>query len=361
MLAPTRAAKSPQMPPGQAAAPAIEPYPGSQGKEWSRLENSQAQPGTVSKQAYMRKIQWYGLKTHVKRLLGARALNCVLVPVWRTASGMVAPQQTWRFPVNRRCVRGMAAGKSFRMLYPMRCSIAKELYWNDGLREVPADRFALDLFCQLARTSDLVFDIGANTGIFTLAAAVSNLAIEIHAFEIVPEIVLHLVSNLVENELLSRVEVHAYGIGSAETVIRVPSQARSSALPTALSSKVPFSEGASVAFRTLDEQISLARHASHVLLKIDVEGTENEILRHGSSFLARLSPDILCEILPHESDVREVASHLKANQYRTYKILEDRVQFQSELNADPAYHDWLFTRLEPSELAGKISPLQVAK
>jgi FkbM family methyltransferase len=286
-------------------------------------------------------------------------LNLLFVPIWRTLSSMTAPQQTWRFPVNRRTVQGVAAGKCFRMLYPMRCSIAKELYWNKGLREYRADRFALDLFCQLARTADVVLDIGANTGLFAMAAAASNPDTKIHAYEIVPDVVVHLVSNLVENEMLSQVEVHSYGIGSSDTTMRVPSQAHAPALPSAFSSRIEFSDGARVMFQTLDQQSYFAEGASNVLLKIDVEGTENEILRHGNAFLARFSPDIICELLPDECKVEDVDSHLRANQYKCYKILADRLQFEPVLKPDPAYHDWLFTPLEVGELAKRISPLQV--
>lgn len=308
----------------------------------------------------MRRMGWHGVKAYVKRFLGWRPLNLLLVPIWRHLSGMVTPQQTWRFPVNRRTVLGVAAGKSFRMLFPMRCSIAKELYWNKGLRESPADRLALDLFCQLARSADVVFDIGANTGLFAMAAAASNPETRIHAYEIVPDVVVHLVSNLVENEMLSQVEVHSYGIGSSDTTMRVPSQAGASALPSAFSSKIEFSDGARVMFQTLDQQSLFAEGASSVLLKIDVEGTENEILSHGNAFLARFSPDIICELLPEECKVEDVDSHLRANQYKCYKILPDRLQWEPVLKPDTTYHDWLFTALDVGELARRISPLRVS-
>jgi FkbM family methyltransferase len=205
----------------------------------------------------------------------------------------------------------------------------------------------------------VVLDIGANTGLFAMAAAASNPDTKIHAYEIVPDVVVHLVSNLVENEMLSRVEVHSYGIGSSDTTMRVPSQASAPALPSAFSSRIEFSDGARVMFQTLDQQSYFAEGASNVLVKIDVEGTENEILRHGNDFLARFSPDIICELLPDECKVEDVDSHLRANQYKCYKILADRLQFEAVLKPDPAYHDWLFTALEVGELKKRISPLQV--
>ena len=39
-------------------------------------------------------------------------------------------------------------------------------------------------------------------------------------------------------------------------------------------------------------------HLPVTLMKIDVEGTEDEVLAEGDRFLSGTQPDILCEILP---------------------------------------------------------------
>ena len=58
----------------------------------------------------------------------------------------------------------------FYMSRPERCSIAKKYFWTQGFREPLEDRMALDLFAILSKHSDVILDIGANSGLFSLIA-----------------------------------------------------------------------------------------------------------------------------------------------------------------------------------------------
>ena len=74
----------------------------------------------------------------------------------------------------------------FLMGRPERCSIAKKFFWTQGEIEPPEDKITLDLFASLAKSSDVVLDIGANSGVFTLVAAKANPSAEIVSFDILP-------------------------------------------------------------------------------------------------------------------------------------------------------------------------------
>ena len=63
-------------------------------------------------------------------------------------------------------------------------------------------RIALDLFATLAKCSDVVLDIGASSGRFSLVAARSNPSAQVVAFDILPEACHILVDNLMLNGLL---------------------------------------------------------------------------------------------------------------------------------------------------------------
>jgi len=313
-----------------------------------------------AKLEYIRRMNWFGMKLYVKSLIGWSPLNRILVPIWKVASGVVAPAQTWRFPVNRRRVRARVLDQQFQMSNPMRCSIAKELFWNDGRREHPVDRVVLDVFCSLGKDADVILDIGANTGLFSIAAAAVNPRAKVHAYEIVPDVTLQLISNLIENDLLGRVETHGYGLGIPGAHMRIPSMRSASALPSALSSKISFASGNRVEFQSLDAQRPFMHGHTKALLKIDVEGTEDDIFRFGHEFTSEFLPDIVCEILPDECNMADVAAYLQFHQYNIYKFVENGLSLQQALVPDARHHDWLFSRSSPAALARIIDPLIVS-
>src|SRR5207248_9707618 len=110
-------------------------------------------------------------------------------------------------------VVGRVDDETFVMLEPSRCEIAKELYWGEGRRPRAEDDNALEIVARLARSRAVFIDVGAYTGIFTLATTAVNAHIVAHAFEIVPRVADLLEANLRRNRVDDRVTVHREGIG----------------------------------------------------------------------------------------------------------------------------------------------------
>src|SRR6185369_13756519 len=110
------------------------------------------------------RARWFGAKKYAKALLGLRPLNALGRAALRA---LALGQRCSGFPVNLPEVEGLAGDSRFALLRPMRCSIARELYWGGGRRLRREERFALELFCGLARESAVVLDIGAHTGLFS--------------------------------------------------------------------------------------------------------------------------------------------------------------------------------------------------
>lgn len=301
-----------------------------------------------------RRASWYGSKKWVKRALALPPINLPLA-----ALRWLSPDATrfHRLPVARREIRGVVHGRDFVMLDPMRCAIAKELYWGRGRRCDPAERFALDLFVQLAGDVDVVLDVGANTGIFTIAAAVVHPHLRVHAFEIVPEIFELLYRNVVRNDLLTSVRCHHYGLGEDGATMVVPETFGASSLPTSISSEMHFDAGVTVPFVSLDSIASLVPEGSEVLVKIDVEGTEDRIFAAASEFVAARRTHFLCEILPRAADPERVDGFLRERGYHLFMIGPDFLQPAARVRPDPRHRDWLFTPKSPAELA-RIVPVR---
>lgn len=303
-----------------------------------------------------RRMRWFGLKRHVKRVLGWRLphafLRAVIEVFPRLASSGRLPA-----PSYLKEVTGRIHGTSFVMLAPDRCVIAKELYWGKGRRPRAADQHALEVFAALTRGADVMLDVGAYTGLFTLVSLAVDPRVEAHAFEIVPDVFRALFDNCVRNDVLHRVTLHHEGVGS-EGVIRVPSGLRESALPDFYSSRLHFESGARVRLTPLDTLVPAIEPGARIVVKVDVEGTENDVFRSGRAFLGSFRPDILCEVLPGVADPAELESLLEPHGYRFHLVRERDLLPREHVQGHPKYRDWVFTTRSPEELAS--ARLQVA-
>jgi FkbM family methyltransferase len=307
----------------------------------SRLDGAESQ----------QRRNWFGAKQHVKKLIGFRPFNRPLVGLLSRLR--VAPR-LHRIPVNRDEVEAEVEGKRFILLNPMRCCIANEIFWGKGQRIKPDDRMALRLFFHLARAAEAVFDIGANTGVFSLVAAAANPELQVHAFEIVPEVMVALSRNFFRNDILHRSECHYYGIGKEGAMLTMPLGNEGSGLPTTLSSRTRFDSGVRVKTRSLNSLAALLKDRSRVLIKIDVEGTEDEIFASGEDFIQAFRPDILCEILPEQSAADEIQAILRRHAYRTYQVQDHGLEEFPRIIPDAKHLDWLFTAKSREQLQALV-------
>jgi FkbM family methyltransferase len=297
-----------------------------------------------------RRQSWHGLKRYVKSILGMR------VPHWLMRQALVLRpdlRRSGRLPAPRHLkeVEGRVDGTTFVMLRPDRCVIAKELYWGSGIRPRAEDALAIQLFATLAADADVVVDVGAYTGIFTLVSAKVNPGVHVHAFEIVPAVHEMLRENAVRNGVEDRVTAHLAGVGRPGGSITVPEGSGGSALPDFYSTRLRFEEGTKVDLVALDSLAEEVPSGRHVLMKIDVEGSENEVLEFGQRFLGSFGPDILCEILDGVADAGSVTRSLSPHGYHYYLVRDHELERRPTIVPDPRFRDWLFSRRTPDELA----------
>lgn len=168
--------------------------------------------------AHRRRQRWFGRKRHINRFLSLRLPNALL----RLVALFVPSLRSGRLPspANQREVEGRVGGATFVMLDPARCENAKELFWGRGRRPKAHDRLALDTVAALAREADEFLDVGAYTGLFTLATMAIAPGLHAHSFEIVPAVADALEANLRRNGVADRVVVHREGVGDAATTMR---------------------------------------------------------------------------------------------------------------------------------------------
>ena len=143
---------------------------------------------------------------------------------------------------------------------------------------------------EYAKNAGIVFDIGANAGIYSLAAAGSNSRAAVHAFEPTPEIVAHLDKTVKQNGLVDRLHVHSCAVaretGTAHLnffsgehddnegmnfVTHEGRNSKSIAVPTV----------------SLDDFCAQREIATIDLVKIDVQGNEPDVLAGASELIRR--------------------------------------------------------------------------
>lgn len=306
-----------------------------------------------------RRQSWFGLKLPVKTALAQPFLH----PLLRTVAPHVSGIKIGRLPapIGLSEVRGRAGGADFHLVDPFRCEIAKEFYWGKGRRTEPEDAFALDLMVDLSTDAEVFLDIGAYTGVFTMAVLAANSNARAHAFEIIPAVVTGLEKNVARNGLTDRVTVHPTGVGSPGTTMQVPTGDGGSALPSFYAASMDFDSDAEVVFTSLDAllpevlEAATATAASsddgpQVTVKIDVEGAENDVLGNGREFLRTLRPDILCEVLDDRAQPGELMDVLGSLDYDYYLVGTDRLTHRDRIVPDEHFRDWLFTTKSPEEL-----------
>lgn len=299
-----------------------------------------------------RKQSWFGLKRHVKRFMSFRIPNAALRAVARFIPSL--GQGRLPAPASVHEVTARVDGVTFVMLDPARCEVAKELYWGRGTMPRPQDAFALEVVTRLCRGADVLLDVGAYTGVFALAGAAANPKLQVHAFEIIPQVAAALEANLRRNDVADRVQVHLEGLGEEGQTMRVPTGEGGSALPSFYSSRMHFDEGVEIPFHSLDPFIEVLGDARRVVMKIDVEGTEDALFRHGQRFLERFHPDMLCEVLDGVADPKVLEGLLSPHGYLFYAVREHAAIRRDHIQPDPGFRDWLFSTRDPAELQSAI-------
>jgi hypothetical protein len=264
-----------------------------------------------------RRQSWFGLKLPVKTALAQPYLH----PMLRSIAPRVKGLKIGRLPapIALTEVRGRAGGADFYLVEPFRCEIAKEFYWGRGRRTEPEDAFALDLMVALSADADVFLDIGAYTGVFTVAVLAANDAgARPRSSRSSPPWWLRPAEeSSIATASVHRVTVHPTGVGSPDTWMRVPTRGRgfgpALVLLLGYATSIPTPRCASphsmrscprcwLRFRTEIPQTPLRdagpdvsdAEAPRVTVKIDVEGGENDVFAHGQHIPRPLCARTFC-------------------------------------------------------------------
>lgn len=227
---------------------------------------------------------------------------------------------------NEKFYRDLRFGGKFKVefddeeifLYNHGGGLENEIFWN-GLKNWEKD--TIWLWMKLTKESNVILDIGANTGVYSLLSKSINPASEIHAFE--PSV--HIYNKLVKNVAINEMDINTHDLAISnftgeQTFYDFKSKSPTSA---SLSSEMMKNKSDIIEYKvnttTLDNFILLKGIKKIDLIKVDIEMHEPEFVE-GFKQITNLRPIIFIEIL---SD--DVANQLN-------KLLKDTNMLFFELN-----------------------------
>jgi FkbM family methyltransferase len=248
----------------------------------------------------------------------------------------ILPGAVWkRLPVSAPFTVPVGGRGSFRYVPAhARDLFARPLCWR-GLDAREPESVAV--FLRLVGASRLFVDVGAHTGLYTLTALAADAAVRVVAFEPESRVRAALVENVKANGWEQRCEVRSEAVADrgGRATFHVPHHP----LPTsARLAGTPARPGAvddiSVPVVALDE--ALAGEERVDIVKIDVEGAQDGVVRGMRRVLSHHRPVLFIECLPADPLV-EIEDLLRSAGYRFFHLRRSGPSASSGLVADPRH------------------------
>ncbi|MFC1834160.1 FkbM family methyltransferase [Thermodesulfobacteriota bacterium] len=241
-----------------------------------------------------RLVRYRPLVSIVRSILGGLTSVPRLAGILRSACGKgLIPKKIWKFfPVESQFEVVLPKGESFMYAVTHGDAVGKGLYWQ-GLESLDEE---FEVFYRLSAHSSSILDIGANTGVYPLIACAANRQASVTAFEPVPAVYDRLVENVAvngfKNRCVTRREAVSDKVGTAQLIVPPGLVPLEASLIDSRSLEDRQSEDISVPTMTIDHRF---RNTVVDLVKIDVEGFEDLVLRGMLQVLDRDRPVLIIE------------------------------------------------------------------
>lgn len=225
--------------------------------------------------------------------------------------------------------------------------VTNQVFWKGWTAYEPG---TIDLFYRLAARSNVILDIGAYVGFFSLVAALANRNARVYAFEPMEAIHRRLLENIERNKLTNVECLNTAVSDSSGTARFFFSQAAfKEGLPTSSSLSESFMAGApgvtgvDVPLLAVDDFAEKRELSMVDLIKIDTETTEPSVLRGMRRVLSRDRPTILCEVLHGRAEAAALEAELRPLGYRFFLLTADGPVARESIEGHAEFLNYLFT------------------
>lgn len=185
----------------------------------------------------------------------------------------------------------------------------------------------LQRLIELLRPGDVVFDIGANCGLFALPIARHVGQGKVLAFEPNLAMVRLIQAHAKDNGIDGQVEVHPYALGTEDAHLKLsvpPHNPGGASLVWGGDNR----ESIEVPVRDFRRVHRAAGSPVARLVKIDVEGFEPQVVEAMAEFLATHRPRLLIELSPAAYDPDLLIERLRGLGYDRIRCLQDNGAFE---------------------------------
>lgn len=228
-------------------------------------------------------------------------INFVGRTLIRLLPSSFSSERAYVFPVRGEIKVSYGSFGTFKMYSEGADSIASRAYFSDAFSNDPAMARTLSA---LFLSSKSFYDVGANSGLYTLMAMRHSNIKEIHAFDPVPLVFKHLERNIkINNGTNAKAHQLAIGRASGRTTFRIP---QGILLPVGSSdqgSQKTFDDSRSidvdVEIRSIDDFVR-AGHLPPEVMKLDTETTEPDVVAGAQDTIKTHRPFIVTEVLTNE-------------------------------------------------------------
>ena len=243
--------------------------------------------------------------------------------------------------------------KSFQMMH-YGFEIENEIFWR-GL-ENGWEKVSVGLWIQLCDRSNIIFDIGANTGVYSLIAKAVNPDARVFAFEPVARVF----DKLVKNCSLNKFDIICYQnavsnfTGKAVIFDTGEDHILSVTVNKNLQSPSMAVKESVIETVTLRQVVEENKLTKIDLMKIDVETHEPEVLEGFGEYLKGFRPTLLIEILNNEVGAR-VGELTRGLGYLYFNIDENKGIRQVDKVAHSDYYNYLICSNEIAQQLKLVS------
>jgi FkbM family methyltransferase len=260
-------------------------------------------------------------KDYLKPLLYTIAKNSCYKFFLRlmTRAGFL-PEWVWkRLPYAGTFRVSLPDGASFLYAAIASEGLGRVLFWG-GIESYEFE--TIKVFYDLAKKSNLVLDIGAYTGIFSLVACVANPYSRVISFEPVPHVTERLKANIKLNGWEDRCQIREEAVSNVAGVGKFHVSRDYPDISSLNIEGFRGSEGylIDVPMIPLDALCPTGQRVD--LVKIDVEGFEDQVLQGMNRVIGESAPVIIIECLP-DGPYLAIERILGRVGYRFFHLLEE--------------------------------------
>jgi FkbM family methyltransferase len=167
---------------------------------------------------------------------------------------------------------------------------------NGAIESTESDAFVRLLgLVSKDNTAPIVYDIGANTGYYSLLSTSAEAKATVHAFEPIPTYTKRIQENITLNKVDDRVSIHNIGLSDTNGTATLHLAGTGSTLEKDFQPDA--TESLSISIHTLDSYIPANSLPLPQIMKIDVENHELSMLKGATEIIKAVSPILFIEII----------------------------------------------------------------